>query len=147
MDNERQPIQMKLSKKKNYFLTFFLRFWNVEKSLKILKEKITFMADVFPKLQTWKDVVRQIFKMSRSSRTFEKEHGKRAQALLKSPRQHLIISLWIQLSWKKSLLVICKILGLFVNTMTADDKHSLLNRDNLRQSIQMQLCQKQTTFS
>ena len=34
-------------------------------------------------------------------------------------------------SRKKSLLVICKILGLFVNTFTADGKYFILNRDNL----------------
>ena len=49
--------------------------------------------------------------------------------------------------WKKSLLVIHKILRLFVNTFTADDKHYLLNRENLAQRIQMQLSQKQKTFS
>ena len=35
----------------------------------------------------------------------------------------------------------------FVNTLNADDKHYLLNRDNLRQPIQMQLSQKQKNFS
>ena len=35
-----------------------------------------------------------------------------------------------------------QILGLFVNTMTVDDKYSLLNRDNLTQPIHMQLSQK-----
>ena len=40
-----------------------------------------------------------------------------------------------------------KILRLFVNALTADDKHYLLNRDNLTQPIQMQLSQKQKTFS
>ena len=34
-----------------------------------------------------------------------------------------------------------------VYTLTADDKHYLLNRDNLTQPIQMQLYQKQKTFS
>ena len=43
--------------------------------------------------------------------------------------------------------MICKILGLFVNTLTADDKYSLLNMDNLVQPIQMQLPKKQKTFS
>ena len=38
-----------------------------------------------------------------------------------------------------SLLVIYKILGVFVNTLTLDDKYSLLNSENLRQTIQMQL--------
>ena len=40
-------------------------------------------------------------------------------------------SMWRQFSWKKSLLVICKILGLFVNTLIPDHKYSLLLRDNL----------------
>ena len=40
-----------------------------------------------------------------------------------------------------------KTLRPFVNTLTVDDKHYLLNRDNLTQPIQMQLSQKQKTFS
>ena len=43
--------------------------------------------------------------------------------------------------------MIHKILGLFVNTLTVDDKHYLLNRDNLTQPIQIQLSQKQKIFS
>ena len=43
--------------------------------------------------------------------------------------------------------MIHKILGLFVNTLTVDDKHYMLNRDNLTQPIQIQLSQKQKTFS
>ena len=49
--------------------------------------------------------------------------------------------------WKKSLLVICKIVRVFVKTLTADDKHYFFNRENLTQPIQMQLSQKQKTFS
>ena len=51
------------------------------------------------------------------------------------------------MGWKKSLLVIHKIQRLFVNTLTADDKHYVLNRDILAQRIQMQLSQKRKTFS
>ena len=40
----------------------------------------------------------------------------------------------------------CKILGLLVNTLAADETYSVLNRDNLTISFQMQLCQKQNTF-
>ena len=43
--------------------------------------------------------------------------------------------------------MINKILRLFVNTSTVNDKYDLLNRDNLTQQIQMQLCEKQKTFS
>ena len=45
------------------------------------------------------------------------------------------------------MLVLCKILRLFVNTLTDDDKYSLLYRDNLTQPIQILLSQKQKTFS
>ena len=48
---------------------------------------------------------------------------------------------------KKSLLVIYKIRRLFLNTLTADDKDYLLNKDNLTQQIRMKVSQKQNTFS
>ena len=48
-----------------------------------------------------------------------------------------------ELRLKKSLLVVCKILGLFVNTLTADESYSLLNRDILSQRIEMQLSKKE----
>ena len=45
------------------------------------------------------------------------------------------------------MLVLCKILRLFVKTLTDDDKYSLLYRDNFTQPIQILLSQKQKTFS
>ena len=45
------------------------------------------------------------------------------------------------------MLVLCKISVRFVNTLTDDDKYSLLYRDNLTQPIQILLSQKQQTFS
>ena len=42
--------------------------------------------------------------------------------------------------------MIQKILRHFVNTLTVDDKHYMLNRDNLTQPIQIKLSQKQKTF-
>ena len=42
--------------------------------------------------------------------------------------------------------MIHKTLRLFVNTLTLDDKHYLLKRDNLTQPIQIQLSQKQRIF-
>ena len=45
-----------------------------------------------------------------------------------------------------SLLVISEILGLFVNTLTAEDKYSLPNWENLCQPIQMPLSQVRNCF-
>ena len=80
---------------------------------------------------------------------FDKQDGKRAQALLKSTLQHLDdihLSLPRKLSWKKSLLLTGHILGLLVNTLAADEKYPVLNRDNLMILIKMQLSQKQRNF-
>ena len=44
------------------------------------------------------------------------------------------------------MLVLCKILGLFFNILTDDEKYSLLYRDNLTQPIQILLSQKRKTF-
>ena len=44
------------------------------------------------------------------------------------------------------MLVLCKLSGLFLNTLTDDDKYSLPYGDNLTQSIQILLSQKQKTF-
>ena len=44
------------------------------------------------------------------------------------------------------MLVLCKILSLFVNTLTDDDKYCLLYRDNLTQAIQILLSPKQKTL-
>ena len=46
-----------------------------------------------------------------------------------------------------SLLVMHNILSLFVNTLTVDEKHYLLKRDNLMEPIQMQLSQNRKSFS
>ena len=45
------------------------------------------------------------------------------------------------------LLVMYKIVRLFVNALTADDKHYLLNRGNLKEPIHMQLSQTQRNFA
>ena len=89
-------------------------------------------------------------KNSHFRRPFDKQHGKRAQALLKSASQHLYhihSSLPSELTWKKSLFLTCQILGLLVNTLAADEKYPVLNRDNLTIPIQMQFSQKKKTFS
>ena len=43
--------------------------------------------------------------------------------------------------------MIHNIVRLFVNTLTVNYKHYLLNRDNLTRAIQIQLSQKQKIFS
>ena len=91
-----------------------------------------------------------MYKKFRFRGQLDKQQGKRTQTLLKSPSQHLYHIHWSlarKLCSKKSLLLTCQILGLLVNTLAADEKYPVLNRDNLTIPIQMQLSQKQKTFS
>ena len=88
-------------------------------------------------------------KKSRFRAPFEKKRGKRVQARFKSTSHrlyHIHRPLSSQLSWKKSPLLTCQILGLLVNTLAVDEKYPVLNRDNLTIPIQMQLSQQQKPF-
>ena len=51
------------------------------------------------------------------------------------------------MNWNESVLVTWKILRLFVNTATADDKYPVLSRDKLKEPIQMHLSEKQKKIS
>ena len=56
---------------------------------------------------------------------------------------------WIsgKLSWKKTALLWLKILRLFVNTLTADEKYSFRNVQNFLQQFQTLLSEKRKIFS
>ena len=49
---------------------------------------MTFIADLFPKLRTPKNLVRYMSKKSRFQGPFDRQHGKRVQTLLRSEPQH-----------------------------------------------------------
>ena len=110
---------------------------------------MTLIAEVFPKLWSPKNKVRLMSLTSRFKGSLKKQHGKCAQTLFKFAWQNLYhIDWWLrrQLTFKKFLLLICKISRLFPNTLSADGRYSLLNRDNLTQPIQMQLSRKKKLF-
>ena len=72
------------------------------------------------------------------------------QTLLKSERHYyypIFPCIWNKLSWKWSALVRSKILGLFVNTLTAEYTYSRRNMQTLTQQVQTPLSLKQKTFS
>ena len=63
------------------------------------------------------------------------------------PLYHIRLSLTRKLCSKKSLLLTCQILGLLVNTLATDEKYPVLNKDNLRIPIEIQLSEKEKNFS
>ena len=118
--------------------------------MNIFKKKLSLIANVFRKLGTHKEALSEVSKKCGFTVAFDKQHGKGAQTHLKSSRRHLYHTYWSSiriLSLKKWLLVICKMLWLFVNRFTADDKYSLRIRDNCTELIWVILSQKRKTFS
>ena len=137
-DNLTQPILMQLSQKLKTFSQFFSAFLKCILNFGHFQKKMTLIADVFQNFENyiWLDN----YLKSGLRGPFEKQHGKRAETFWKSQRQHVYQIFWSltrQLSWENSVLEKLKILTLFVNTSSADDKYSLLNRDNLTEPIQI----------
>ena len=60
---------------------------------------------------------------------------------------HIFCSLLARYTWKKFLLAIFSPFAMFVKTLTADDKYSLPNSENLQKTIKMQLSKILKTFS
>ena len=85
---ERNQLGSNYLKNKKLFLNFYLRFRNLQEILNICKKKMSFIADLFVKLRTPKNVVRYMSKKSRSKGPFDRQHGKRVQTLLRSEPQH-----------------------------------------------------------
>ena len=73
-DKLRQPIQMQLSQKKKLFSGFVCAFLKAKLNFEHFQKKMTFIADILPKLQTPKNVVTQISKKSPFREQFSKEH-------------------------------------------------------------------------
>ena len=114
------------------------------------KKTMTLIAYLLLRVRPAKNVVRYMCKKSCFRLPFQKEHGKLVSTLFKFERQHLYHIYWTtgrQLSCEKNLLVISQWLRLFVKTITAVEKCSLQNRDNLMQAIHIQFSPKLKTFS
>ena len=111
---------------------------------------MTFIANVFPKLRTAKDVVRLMSKKPHVTTLFDDQHVKGLPNICKIIMTSFLLcfsSLCWRLGWKMSPLLIRETLGLFFNTLTADDKYFFRNSKNLRETIQMQIFKKLKNFA
>ena len=75
---------MQLSRKQETFSEFFCAFLKSSLNFEnFQKKKMTLIAEVFRTLRTPKNLVRSLSKKSPFKGSFGKQHGKRAQTLLK----------------------------------------------------------------
>ena len=137
-------------KNRKLFLDFLFHFWNVHKLLNISKKTMSFPAYKLPKLLFPKEVATETSRRSCFRTPFGNQRVNGFQTPLKVVRHHYYLFFpWIsgKLSWKKTALLWSKILRLFANTLTADDKYSCRNMQNFLQKRQTLSCQKRKTFS
>ena len=148
--NWHSQLKCNYLKNEKLFLNFLFYFWNLHKFLNILKAKVIIRANVFPKLHTVNILIRPLCKKRRFKKHFDSQHVKSSQIIGKSPWErfyHVFSSFWWKLIWEMSPLVLREILGVFVNTLTAEGKYPVQDWENLVLPVQNQLCGKRTTLS
>ena len=129
-------------KNKKHFLRFLFHFWNLHQISNIFKKKKIVIGNVFPKLATVEVLVTPLTIQRRLKTSFDSQHVKRFQTLVKSSWEHfyhIFSSLWGEIIWKTSPWLKFEIIGLFVNTWTADYNYPVKDCENLPFPIQIQL--------
>ena len=77
-----ETIQIHLSQKQKIFSIFFSAFFESALNFEHFQKKRTFIAYLFPKLPTTKNLLRQMSQSSRFREPVDRRHGKRAEALI-----------------------------------------------------------------
>ena len=133
------PVILKTQK---HFLSFLFHLWNLHQISNIFKKKKIVIGNVFPKLATVQVLVTPLTIQRRLKTSFNSQHVKRFQPLVKSSWgrfYHIFSSLCGEIIWKTSPWLKFGIIGLFVNTWTADYKYPVSDCENLGFPIQIQL--------
>ena len=126
---------------KTFFLNFLFHFWSLHQILNIFKKKMNVIANVFPKLQTVKNLVKPLSRKCRFRTSFVSQRVHGWQKLAKSGWEqfyHIFWSLLGEMIRKISPLLKFEILGVFVNTLTTHDKYPVRDCQNLQFPIEMQ---------
>ena len=135
------PKSSYLKNKKNS-LCFLFHWCNLYQISNILRKKKIFIANPFPKSATVQGLITPLTIQRRLKTSFHSQHVKRFQTLVKSPRDdfyHIFSSLWGEIIWKISPWLKFEIIGLFVNTWTADYKYPFPDCQNVPFPIQIKL--------
>ena len=92
-------------KNKKHFPGFLFHLWNLHQISNIFQQKKIVIANVFPKLATVQGLVTQLNIQRRLKTSFNSQHVKRYQTLVKSSWEHfdyIFSSLWGEIIWKIS---------------------------------------------
>ena len=128
-------------KNKKDSISFLFHLWILHQILNIFKKKKILIANVFPNLTTVEGLVPPLTIQRRLKTSFDSQHVKRFQTLVKSSWEHfyhIFWSLWRQMDWKYSPWLKFEIIGLIVNTWSANYKYPFPDCENLTFPIQIQ---------
>ena len=92
-------------KNKKHFLGFLCHLWNLHQISNLFRQKKIVIANVFPKLATVQGLVTPLNIQRRLKTSFDSQHVKRYQTLVKSSWvhfYHIFSSLWAEIIWKIS---------------------------------------------
>ena len=129
-------------KNKKDCMSFLLHLWILHQLLSIFKKRKIVIPNVYLKLATVQGLVTPLINQRRLKTCFDSQHVKRFQTLVKSSWDnfyHISSSIWGEIIWKISPWLKFEIIGLFVNTWTADYKYPVPDCENLLFPIQIQL--------
>ena len=121
--NCRSRFKSSYLKNKKHFLGFLLHLWNLNQIWNVFKKNNIVIANVFPKLATVTGFVTQLTFERGLKSSFDSQHVKRFQTLVKSLWEHfyrICSLLWGEMIWKTSPWLKFGIIVLFVKTRTAD---------------------------
>ena len=101
-------------KNKKYFPSFLFHLWNLHQILNIFENGKILIANVFPKLATVSGLITPLTIQRRLKTSFDSQHVKRFQTLVKSPWEHfyhIFSSLWQEIIWNLSRWLKFEIIG------------------------------------
>ena len=121
----------------------FYSIYGISITFRTFSKKMNIViANVFPKLATVQGLVTPLTIQLRLKTSFDSQHVKRFQTLLKSSWEHfyhIFWWLWGEIIWNIFTWLKFDIIVLFANTWTADYKYPVPDCENLSFPIQVQL--------
>ena len=129
-------------KNKKHLLKFLSDLWNLHQVLNISKKNMMVIANVFPKLETVKDLIKLLSRKNRCRTSFDSQRVNGFQKGVKSAWElfyYIFWSIWGKMIWKISPILKFGILGVFVNTLIVVEKYPVPDCENLQFPIEKQL--------
>ena len=134
---------------KKTFSHFFVQFMESPSNFKYFRKQDDRDSQCISEITDSQSLVRPLSRKLRFKTSFDSQRVNGYETIVKAAWQNsyqFFLSLWREMTWNISPLLKLEILGVFVNTLTADDRYPKRDCENLQLSIQMQISLKKSFF-